>query len=209
MNTRRNLVAGAGAASLVGLGAALLSRSERPAPTPARAASDGNGIPNVVLKAHTGATVRFYDDLLRDKLVVINMMYALCNNTCPPMTYNLVQVQQLLGDRVGKDIFMYSITLRPEQDSPEDLAQYARQHHVQPGWLFLTGSPPDIERLRFALGYYDPDPEVDKQAGRHVGMVRIGNDTARRWGMAPALASPRQIVSHILHMDTRRPDRAS
>jgi protein SCO1/2 len=102
---------------------------------------------------------------------------------------------------------MYSITLRPEQDSPEDLAHYARLHHVQPGWLFLTGSSPDIERLRYALGYYDPDPAIDKQEGRHVGMVRIGNDAFKRWGMAPALANPRQIVSHILHLDKRVPAR--
>jgi protein SCO1/2 len=207
MNTRRYLVAGVGAASLAGLGTALLRRPVPSAAAPSVGARGPGGIPNVPLKTHTGATVRFYDDLVRDKLVVINMMYAACNNTCPPMTYNLVQVQQILGDRVGKDIFMYSITLRPEQDSPEDLAHYAKLNHVRPGWLFLTGTPANVEQLRYALGYYDPDPVVDKQEGRHVGMVRIGNDPFRRWGMAPALAAPQQIVSHILHMDRKPPTR--
>ncbi|TFZ03111.1 SCO family protein [Ramlibacter henchirensis] len=206
MNARRLGLAGAGAAALFGLGLGMLGR---PGPEKDRAAAQpatrGNpdGIPNVALKTHTGKTVRFYDDLLRDKLVVINMMYAGCTNTCPPTTHNLLRVQQMLGDRVGKDIFMYSITLRPEQDAPLDLAAYARSHAVQPGWLFLTGSAEDIEQLRFALGFYDPDPKVDREEGRHVGMVRIGNDPYRRWGMAPALADPRQIVSSILHVDRK------
>jgi protein SCO1 len=123
------------------------------------------------------------------------------------MTFNLVQVQKLLGDRVGRDIFMYSITLRPEQDSVLDLAAYAKAHSVDPGWLFLTGAPADIERLRYALGFYDPDPVVDQEATSHVGMVRIGNDAYQRWGMAPALARPEQILSHVRHLDRSAPPR--
>ena len=207
MNTRRYFVAGTGAMSLAGLAMALSNPpQQRSASRPV--ARSGEGVPNVRLKTHTGKTVRFYDDLVHDKLVVINMMYAACNNTCPPSTYNLVEVQKLLGDRVGKDIFMYSITLRPDQDSPEDLAHYAKQYKVKPGWTFLTGAPEDIESLRFALGYYDPDPKVDRAEGRHVGMVRIGNDPYKRWGMAPALADPHHIVNMILHMDRKAPARA-
>jgi protein SCO1/2 len=175
----------------------------------ARPASPGGGepVPNVALQTHTGRSVRFYDDLVRGKLVVINMMYAGCSDTCSPTTHNLVRLQQMLGDRVGRDIFMYSITLKPEQDAPLDLAAYAKSHAVQPGWLFLTGAPGAIEQLRFALGFYDPDPKIDRQDGRHVGMVRIGNDPYRRWGMAPALADPRQIASMILH-EVRSPEKS-
>jgi protein SCO1/2 len=201
MTHRRFLLTGAGAASLAGLGATLVARLPQ---APVTAHGPG-AIPNVLLTTHTGRTVRFYDDVVRDRLVVINMMYAGCNDTCPPATFNLVKVQQLLGDRVGTDIFMYSITLRPDQDSPADLAHYARMHQVQPGWLFLAASRSDTEQLRYALGYYDPDPAVDRIEGRHVGMVRIGNDPYQRWGMAPALADPRQIVSAILHLDRQPP----
>ena len=207
MDVRRLQLAAAGAAALVGTGMALLARpgEKRRTSSPG---SGGSGsaavIPNVVLETHTGRKVRFYDDLLRDKLVVINMMYAGCTNTCPPTTHNLLRVQQMLGDRVGRDIFMYSITLKPEQDSARELAAYAKSHAVQPGWLFLTGAPEAIEQLRFALGFYDPDAQVDRQEGRHVGMVRIGNDALRRWGMAPSLADPRQIVSMIRHVTGER-----
>jgi len=206
MNARRLGLAAAGAAALLGTGVALLGRpgEKGRAPAPRPAGGDAGRIPNVALETHTGRKVRFYDDLLRDKLVVINMMYAGCTNTCPPTTHNLLRVQQMLGDRVGKDIFMYSITLKPEQDSARELAAYAKSHAVQPGWLFLTGAPGDIEQLRFALGFYDPDAQVDRQEGRHVGMVRIGNDAHRRWGMAPSLADPRQIVSMIRHVTGER-----
>src|ERR671925_1366788 len=71
---------------------------------------------NAVLRTHENKKVRFYDDLIKDKLVVINFMYANCQSACPRSTSNLVKVQRMLGGRVGRDIFMYSITLKPEQD---------------------------------------------------------------------------------------------
>jgi protein SCO1 len=206
MDFRTLQLTGLGGLSLTGLFEGFLSQPDWSAPRPgAQRRAPQQGIPNVALKTHTGAKVRFYDDLVRDKLVVVNMMYAGCNNTCPPTTHNLVKVQQLLKDRMGRDVFMYSITLRPQHDSPEDLAHYAKLHGVQPGWLFLTGAPRDVEQLRLALGFYDPDAAVDRQEGRHVGMLRIGNDAFRRWGMAPALADPRQIVAAIQHMDRKKP----
>src|SRR5829696_490826 len=104
-----------------------------------------NYFPNVQLTTHEGKKVRFYDDLIKDKIVVINFMYAKCEGICPGITTNLVKVQRLLGSRVGKDIFMYSLTLKPEQDTPEALAEYARMHKVGPGWQYLTGSPADLE----------------------------------------------------------------
>jgi protein SCO1 len=190
MFSRRQLLAGLGVAAVA---APDLCTAARPAPD-----SDASRrMPNVALKTHTGATVRFYDDLIRGKVVAINMMYATCEGICPLMTNNLVRVQALLGKRVGTEVFMYSISLKPEQDSPRALAEYVEMHEVGPGWLFLTGARADIERVRMALGFYDPDPVLDKDTTRHTGMVRIGNDPYQRWSMAPALAEPRQILSAI------------
>ena len=75
--------------------------------------------PNVTLTTHEGKKVRFYDDLIKDKIVLINFMYVKCEGICPGTTANLLKVQKMLGDRVGRDIFMYSITLKPEEDTPE------------------------------------------------------------------------------------------
>jgi protein SCO1 len=196
---RRNLVGG-----LAALGAlALATRAQgleaaQSVPKPARW---NQAWPNCALTTHEGRQVKFYDDLIRGKLVVINMMFARCFGICPLMTRNLLNVQSLLGNRVGKEVFMYSVTLRPEEDTPEVLREYAEMHEVKPGWQFLTGAPADIDLVRNKLGFYDPDPAVDRVADTHTGALRIGNDAYKRWAMAPSLAEPRQIVTSILHLD--------
>src|SRR5215813_6257261 len=86
--------------------------------------------PDVVLTTHEGKKVRFYEDLIKDRSVVLNMMYADCEGVCPGITANLVKVQKLLGDRVGRDIFFYSLTLKPEQDDPKALKHYVEMHKV-------------------------------------------------------------------------------
>src|SRR5688572_12899663 len=91
---------------------------------------------NSTLTTHEGRKVRFYDDLIRGKLVAFNMMYLGCDDTCPLTTANLVRVQKLLGKRVGREVFMYSLTLQPEVDRAADLRNYAEKMGVQPGWLF-------------------------------------------------------------------------
>lgn len=167
-----------------------------PALSQARAAREPY-FPNVVLDTHDGRKVRFYDDLIKGRIVVINMMYTACTNICPPSTANLLEVQKQLGARLGRDVFMYSITLQPEIDSPAALRDYMKKYDVKAGWTFLTGKRPDIELIRRKLGFYDLNPEVDASLQAHTGMVRIGHDGWDRWSMAPALGTPRQIVRAI------------
>lgn len=157
--------------------------------------------PNVELTTHEGKKVRFYDDLIKDKIVVINFMYADCEGICPTITSNLVKAQKLLGERVGRNIFMYSLTLRPEKDTPEALKHYAKMHGVKRGWLFLTGKPEDIERLRRSLGFSTSNQKLDKDRTNHVGMVKYGNERRQWWGMCPGKARPGWIVESILWME--------
>lgn len=196
--TRRTLLAGVGAAALGWMAL------QRPMPDarPARPTSRSHdSIPNPLVTTHEGRSVRFYDDLVRDKVVAISMTYAQCTATCPATMANLVRVQQLLGDRIGRDVFMYSITLFPEVDTAQVLKRYAAQFGVKAGWQFLTGTPDDIESLRFALGFYDQDPAVDAIRTQHANMIRIGNAAYGRWTMSPGLVRPEQIVSTINHVD--------
>jgi protein SCO1/2 len=153
---------------------------------------------------HDGQAVRFYDDLIRGKVVAINMMYADCEGICPLATSNLVRVQELLGARVGRDLFMYSLTLQPDLDTPQRLQAYAAMHGVQAGWWFLTGARADLEHLRYRLGFFDLNPVVDGDKATHTGMVRIGNDGYDRWTSSSALAKPEQIVATINHVDRAR-----
>lgn len=157
--------------------------------------------PNVTLTTHEGKKVKFYDDLLKDKIVLINFMYVRCEGSCPGTTANLVKVQQLLGDRVGKDIFMYSITLKPEEDTPKDLAAYAKAYKVKRGWQFLTGDPKDIELLRQKLGFIDRDPVRDANKSNHIGMLRWGNEPHTLWAGCPASLAPSKIVKEIALVD--------
>lgn len=153
--------------------------------------------PNVTLTTHEGKRVKFYDDLLKDKIVLINFMYVKCQGTCPGTTANLLNVQKLLGKRVGKDIFMYSITLKPEEDTPERLAAYAKAYKVGPGWQFLTGDPKDVELLRQKLGFIDRDPVRDADKSNHIGMLRWGNEPHTLWAGCPASLAPSKIVKEI------------
>jgi protein SCO1/2 len=164
--------------------------------------------PNVTLTTHEGKKVKFYDDLLKDKIVLINFMYVRCEGTCPGTTANLVKVQQLLGDRVGKDIFMYSITLKPEEDTPKVLAAYAKAYKVKPGWQFLTGSPKDIELLRQKLGFIDRDPVRDANKSNHIGMLRWGNEPHTLWAGCPASLAASKIVKEIELVDWPTPEEA-
>jgi len=124
-------------------------------------------------------------------------MFAMCTELCPRTTANLVRVQNLLGKRLGRDIFIYSITLKPREDSPKVLAEYARHHAVSPGWQFLTGDPDDIEFLRRRLGFTDPDPVRDRDVTNHIGNVRYGNEPRQLWATCPSLADPSWIAQEI------------
>jgi protein SCO1/2 len=157
--------------------------------------------PDVVLTTHEGKKVRFYEDLIKDKLVVINFMYAKCEGVCPGITTNLRRVQKLLGDRVGKDIFFYSFTLKPQMDTPEKMAEYAKMHKAGPGWLFLTGTPADMEDLRVKLGFTNPDPVDDADVTQHIGNIRYGNEALEWWGACPGMSRPDAIVQSILWLD--------
>src|SRR5512134_3136303 len=97
----------------------------------ATAASNGGSIwgadyfPNIPLVSHEEKTLRFFDDLIKDKVVSINFIFTRCPDACPLETARLREVQKILGDRVGQDVFMYSISIDPEYDTPEVLRQYA------------------------------------------------------------------------------------
>ena len=161
--------------------------------------------PDVTLTTHEGKQVRFYEDLIKDKVVVINMMYAECEGVCPGITSNLVRVQKLFGAQMGRDIFFYSFTLKPEKDNLAALRHYVKMHKIGPGWLFLTGKPEDIELLRRKLGFTNPNPEVDKDSSQHIGNIRFGNERHMHWAACPGQAKPKWIHESISWL-MRRPE---
>ncbi|MDB5954658.1 SCO family protein [Ramlibacter sp.] len=152
--------------------------------------------PNVPLTTMDGKPVKFYDDLIKGKVVAVNFIFTGCTASCGMETARMRQVQQLLGDRVGKDVFFYSITIDPDNDSPEALKAYAKKFDVGPGWTFLTGDIKDIDMLRSKFGLYKPPQLVDGQIDHDLSMM-IGNDTTGRWQKASPMENPEVLATQI------------
>jgi protein SCO1/2 len=155
-----------------------------------------NYFPNVILTTQDGKQVHFYDDLLKGKIVVIDMIYTHCVDACPLETARLAQVQKMLGDRVGKNIFFYSISIDPSHDTPKVLRDYAAKYHVGPGWTFLTGKKADIDLIAKKLGLYsEPDPS-DRDG--HTPSVLIGDEPGGQWIRNSATDNPRFLANMIV-----------
>jgi protein SCO1 len=146
---------------------------------------------NVPLQTHDGATVRFYDDLLKDKMVLIQFMYTNCTEQCPLTTMKLVEVQRLLARRADPDVHIYSITVDPQRDTAAVLRGYARMHGAKAGWLFLTGQPGDILQVRANFG---DDPALTFGASNHLNLIAYGLEPLERWGGFPAWTEPATMV---------------
>lgn len=155
---------------------------------------------NILLYDQHGKPVRFYDDLVKGKTVVINLMFTGCGETCPANTAELAKINDLLGQRMGRDIIMLSLSIDPVADTPARLKQYWESFGAKPGWLFLTGNPAEIDRLRRELGAYDLDPLIDANPAQHAGFITVGNDRKDRWTALPLLMHTPQLLGTILRI---------
>jgi protein SCO1/2 len=153
----------------------------------AKAGPDPSHFPNIELVTQDGKKVHFYDDLIKGKIVAIDLIYTTCEYACPLETARLVQVQKKLGDRVGSDIFFYSISIDPQHDTPQVLKAYMEKFRVGPGWTFLTGKKQDIDFLSQRLGLYS-DPSINKDG--HLPHLLIGNEATGQWMRGSALDNP-------------------
>lgn len=161
-------------------------------------------LPNVPLLTHEGKRVMFYDDLVKGRIVTLNFFFAKCDEICPTVMANLAKVQKLLGADVGTKLFMYSFTLKPEEDSVDVIRHYREMFEARPGWTFLTGKPEDMEKIRKGIGFTYPEPAIDKDKTQHIGNVRYGNEPLMLWGACPGMARPQFVaesVNWVLHPD--------
>lgn len=182
------------------LGAALASAQKPPAQAGSPQAGSGGGapsisrwhgeyFPNTILIDQDGNKLRFYDDVIRGKVVAINFIFTTCTDVCPLDTAQLKLVQDKLGDRLGRDIFMYSISIN--SDSPEALRRYMRMYDVGPGWKFLTAPREDVTRLQRLLGLQVTDPGDLRS---HSASVVLGNEKTAQWIRRAAYENPKNLV---------------
>jgi protein SCO1/2 len=152
---------------------------------------------NALLRTHENKQVRFYDDLVKGRQVLITLMYATCEGVCPLVTARLVRVYEAMKDRMGKDLFMYSMTIKPEEDDPAALKDYAEMHGaLLPGWTFLTGDPYDMETIRYNLFRMD-HILIDTDPVSHTSFIRIINDASNRWLHVDPQASMTTVLTKI------------
>jgi protein SCO1/2 len=146
---------------------------------------------DVELVNQNGEKVRFYSDLLQGKVVIINSFFATCQASCLPMNRNLEKVQQALGDHVGKDVHIISISVDPTVDTPANLKEYARKLHARQGWYFLTGDKQNVGLALTKLGQYVDDKN------NHLNIIIIGNESTGLWKKAFALAKPEELMKVV------------
>ena len=146
---------------------------------------------DVVLLNQNGERMRFYSDLLQNKVVIIDSFFATCQGSCLPMNRNLEKLQEALGDHVGKDVFIISISVDPGVDTPASLKEYAKKLHARPGWYFLTGDKQNVDFALNKLGQYVNDKQD------HLNIFIIGNERTGLWKKAFGLARSDELVKVV------------
>ncbi len=155
-------------------------------------------IPDVPIYDQNGRRLSFYTDLVKGKTVAINFIFTTCTTICPPMTATFRRVQQQLGERAGRDVYLISVSVDPVTDVPERLHDFAARFNAGPGWTFVTGSKTEIDSLLQALGAAVADKND------HTPMILVGNDAAGHWTRAYGLSPPTTLVTLITALADRK-----
>src|SRR5215213_7405966 len=150
-----------------------------------------NYFSDVQLINQDGKPVRFYSDVLKGKTVVVNAFFTTCTSVCPPMNRNMEKIQEVLGDRVGRDVFLVSMTVDPETDTPARMKEYAQKFHAGPGWIFLTGKKENLDWALYKLGQYV------EQKDDHKTIFIIGNEPTGLWKIAFGMANVAELVQVV------------
>lgn len=159
---------------------------EREKSDPAR-----NYFTDVELINQDGKPMRFYSDLLKDKVVIINTFFTTCTSVCPPMSRNIQQIQSWLGDRLGKDVHIISISVDSATDTPPRLKDYAQKYKAKPGWYFLTGKKENADFALRKIGQF-----VESRDD-HSTIIIIGNLHTGLWKKAMGMAKPEDLIKIV------------
>jgi protein SCO1 len=167
-----------------------------PAPTAAPASSGEMSaahkyFTDVVLVNQDGKEMRFYSDLLKGRVVIINTFFTTCTSVCPPMTRTLERIQDWLGDRLGKDAFILSISVDPEVDSPPKLKAFADSYGARPGWHLLGGKKENVQAALRKIGQFVESRD------NHTTILILGNERTGLWKKAFGLAKPSDLITVV------------
>ena len=147
---------------------------------------------NLELINQDGETVRFFDDVLKDKVVVINFIFTNCKGACPLITHKLTLVRDGMEGYIGEPIQFVSLSLDPARDTPAAMKEFAKTHNADhDGWVFLTGKSENLDSIIKRLGQFTDDIEA------HSTMMMAGNVNAAHWIKIQPQELPPQIVAKL------------
>lgn len=151
--------------------------------------------PQVLVQDDKGEKFWFYENLIQDKLVLLSFA-SVDGEQAYPIIDNLVKVQEMLDDRLGNDVFMYTITTKPETESAASLAKYAASRGAR--WKFLGGDPGSVRQILRAFNVM----------GSIHGLTWIGNQRTGRWLTKPARVQPIFIAEVVAMLSTGKHHKA-
>ncbi len=147
---------------------------------------------DTVLLTQEGKQVRFYSDVLKDRVVVISFLFTRCKGACPMIAARLNRIRSQLGEQFGREVHFISISVDPENDTPQRLEEFARKNQAtHPGWTFLTGNKEDVNQVIARLGQYVKNTED------HSTLLIAGNEKKKHWTKIPPDAPPSAVAERV------------
>jgi len=146
---------------------------------------------DVILVNQDGNEMRFYSDLIEGKVIIMIPFFTTCTGICPPMNRNLEKIQDWLGDRLGKDVNMLSISVDPLTDTVPRLKEYSQRFHARPGWHFLSGTKENVDFALKKIGQYVEAKED------HGSIMIVGNQRTGLWKKARALGKFEELITIV------------
>jgi cytochrome oxidase Cu insertion factor (SCO1/SenC/PrrC family) len=148
-------------------------------------------IPDLKLRDQDGNEVRFYSDLIKDKVVVLTFFYTSCTYICSMQGKILSELQSLLGDRLGKSVFLISVTTDPARDNPQQLKAWGARYKIRPGWTLVTGDVAEMNKLLIRFTGNKAGVEM------HLPATFVGNDKQGRWTSAVGTFAPQDLLGAV------------
>lgn len=171
------------------------------AAAPAPGAVTVRGLDTTLLD-QDGRTVHLGRDVIGRKIVVVDFVYTSCTTVCPLASAMFADLQAQLGDRLGSEVELVTITVDPVRDTPARLKAYAAKFQAKPGWTWLTGSPVAVNELLKGMGAYAAD------FTQHPLMTLVGDGASGQWTRFSGLPEPKRLAEHVRRLDQQRGGRS-
>lgn len=150
------------------------------------------------LRDQDGKPVKLKSDVIGDKLVAMTFIYSSCTTICPIYSALFTQVQELLGDRLGREVVLVTLTLDPTTDVPLRLKREARKYRAKPGWFYLTGEKNNVDQVLRGLDAYFAD------FTQHPPMALVGDGRTGTWKRYNGFPKPAQVVGMLDELEAAR-----